>query len=268
MHRIHSQQGQSLIEILFAIALFTVGVVTVGYVLFDAFDSLRHGMEATQARLLAQEGIEAVRAIRDGDADGLEEGIFGLALDAGKWAFRDVPDTDGIFTRSVTIDAIEMEAWNITSTVTWDDPNGQQKEYTIDTVQTNWEQTIGHAGELGVDAGNVAINSSSTQISGVTLYNAGESDDILTIDAFELLFEDGGSVEEVVLDGDVVFSSASSTSKVSGDRIYISDYPVGYGSGAHILGPISFSSAVATENGLVLIVHFTDTSSRYISLYP
>ena len=76
-------RGQSLIEMLFAVAVFTIGVVTIGYLVFDSFTSLRFGKETMQARLLASEGLEAVRTIYEDDFALLESGTYGLALQNG-----------------------------------------------------------------------------------------------------------------------------------------------------------------------------------------
>ena len=262
-----TQKGQSLIEILFALALFTIGVVTVGYVLFDAFDSFRYGVEASQARYIAIEGIEAVRSIRDTDSDQLQEGTYGLAHIDGYWELSSSSDDLlGTFDRTLTIEKIAHETWYVSSRVTWGTDGGTLKEYVLDTVFTNWTQTQGQAGALGIDVGGVYMNASSTELGGITLYNTDQ--ETLTITGLVFSYEGDASVSSVTLGGTEVYTSATSSVHGSGDNIESFEYALEYGAGAHSMNPVVFSAPIDGDSTLLLTLYFSDESTRHIQLNP
>lgn len=97
------QKGFSLIELLVAMTVFTIGVSSVIFLTLDAHTVSRRSTERTQAILLAQEGLEATRSIRDGDFENLVNGSHGLVLQDGKWVFSNTSDTVGKFTRTVSV---------------------------------------------------------------------------------------------------------------------------------------------------------------------
>lgn len=102
IHQKH-QQGYSLIELLIAMSIFTIGVATVIFLVLDAGVTSTQGGERTQAILLAQEGLEAVRSIRDSDFESLGNGTHGLVLQNGKWIFQNTFDINGQFTRTLSV---------------------------------------------------------------------------------------------------------------------------------------------------------------------
>ena len=110
------QQGQSLIEIIFAISIFVIGVVTIGYLTIDAFTSMQRVTDSTQARLLAVEGIEALVSISDAEFD-ITAGTYGLALEGGIWTLIKTPDEQGKFTRTITIHSIDDDTFEVASQV-------------------------------------------------------------------------------------------------------------------------------------------------------
>ncbi len=103
MKKNNLQRGASLIELLVAIGVFTVGVITILFLVFDSGTATRSGATRTQATLLSQEGLEAVRTIRDNDFTTLVDGTYGIALSAGKWILSGTSDITGQFTRIITI---------------------------------------------------------------------------------------------------------------------------------------------------------------------
>lgn len=70
------EEGQSLIELIVASAIFMVVVSAIAYLVLDTYILDRDASERAQAVFIAEEGLEAVRSIRDNN-------------------WNDIPDTDG-----------------------------------------------------------------------------------------------------------------------------------------------------------------------------
>ncbi len=113
------RRGFSSVEILLSVALFSI-------IVFSFMVAYLYGEESTslagnraRAVLLAQEGLEAVRNMRDSDFNSLIDGSYGLAVATGTWIFSGSSDTTGIFTRTITIGSLDVNRKHVTSTVTW-----------------------------------------------------------------------------------------------------------------------------------------------------
>ena len=138
-----SLRGFSIVEALIASAIF--GLLTIGLVsgyLFGLESTALAGNRA-RATLLAEEGIEAVRNIRDGDFENLVDGAHGLTQTESQWDFLGTSNEIDIFSRVVDIGTIDADRKFVTSTVTW-----QQNPIRTGTVQivariTNWLATAG-----------------------------------------------------------------------------------------------------------------------------
>ena len=80
-----SESGQSLFEALLALAVFSMAIAAIAHLFLAAHYSVLHSVEKFQAVLLAREGIEAVRSIKNNDFEALAPGSYDLALEDGKW---------------------------------------------------------------------------------------------------------------------------------------------------------------------------------------
>ena len=81
--------------------------------------------------LLAEEGLEAVRNIRDYDFSLLASGIYGLNITDNKWRLTSSADVTDGFTREIEISSDGDNRRTVTSTVTW-----QQNEQRVGSVST------------------------------------------------------------------------------------------------------------------------------------
>lgn len=134
------QSGQSLIEIIFAIAIFTIGIVTIGFLAIDARVSIAEATNMVQARMLAEEGIEAVISIRDKDFDLLTSGTYGLLLVGGYWTLSSAVDNQFGFERTIDIVNIDDDTKDVTSQVRWNSVNGKEKKVLYTIRLTNWRK--------------------------------------------------------------------------------------------------------------------------------
>jgi Tfp pilus assembly protein PilV len=257
MKHLYSQKGQSLVEILFAIAVFTIGVVTIGYLIFESFASLQHNLQATQARFLASEGLRAASLLRDS----LEPGTFGLSLEGGTWTFVPAEDAEGEFTREIHIEEIDLEVYEVTATVAWSSSGDVKRSVVLSTFISNWEQTRGEAAIFSVDINNAALIASSTGLTGIALLNNSQED--ATIVGIAVQFDQAQSVEGVTISGTAVFTKATSTAIGSGEYIDIEDYVVGSGTGYYLVDLVTFDSSVEGSD-FVLTFFMSDESRRHV----
>ena len=151
------QAGFSLIEIIIAIAIFSI-IITGGLTGFiPILNQNRQSNEIIQANRLAEEGLEAVRSIRNRDFSLLSAGNKGIGISSNLWNFNGTSDTTGKFTRQIYITAANRDAggtlvptggntdpdtWLIKSLVTWNYSIGETKQFFLETVLTNWRKPI------------------------------------------------------------------------------------------------------------------------------
>lgn len=112
----------SLIEVLLALVIFVLFVGGIFYLAVDVRDQSSQGRLKSEALTYAEEGLEAVRFIRDQDFWDLEDGTYGLLESGGTWSFSGTSDTiDAFYERSIVIDPVYRDVdGNIASTGTLD----------------------------------------------------------------------------------------------------------------------------------------------------
>lgn len=79
------KKGISIIEILLAVAIFIIGVATITLMYINSLIGSVNSLEETGAIFLAQEGLEAVKSIRNVNFDNLSMGNYELALAETGW---------------------------------------------------------------------------------------------------------------------------------------------------------------------------------------
>lgn len=140
-------KGQSLVEVLVAIAVVVVVLIALVAAVLVAVRGVRFSKEKVRANFLAQEGLEWVRNQRDsfGWAD-----FAGYASGTGqKYCLQDLSlgqlgdcgesqTIEAIFTREVTLALAGSDGVKITVSVTWDDGNNQFASE-VDTHLYRWE---------------------------------------------------------------------------------------------------------------------------------
>lgn len=133
------QSGMSLVEALLAVAIFaviTTGVI--GAIVYGQESSAVAGARE-RATKIAEEGIEAVRNIRDSGYSNLPvDGTYGLAISGGVWTLSGTSDTTDIFTRTVTLATVDSRTRNVTVNVTWTQTIQRPGSISVNTYLTNW----------------------------------------------------------------------------------------------------------------------------------
>src|ERR1041384_6828468 len=94
-----TQGGFSPVEVLLAATIFGMLVTAIVGAVIYGRNSTDGAGNRSRASLLAEEGLEAVRNIRDASYANLTDGTYGIAQSANQWALSGASDTSGIYTR-------------------------------------------------------------------------------------------------------------------------------------------------------------------------
>ena len=134
-------RGQSLIELIVAMAVLVIAISSIIYLVLNTYVLSLEGEERTKALAITEEGQEAVRSIRDNNWSDLTTGDRCVVLSGGNWVFQDPPCSviDNKFTRVISINNVDTDEKKISSRVSWQTQNGEDREITLNTYLTNWQ---------------------------------------------------------------------------------------------------------------------------------
>jgi len=153
-----SNKGQSIIEVIVAMAIFIIIASSSVIAVLGSFSTTRLAEEETQAALFATEGLEAAQSIRNQDWDNLTTGDHGLVNASSIWAFSgtsDDPNGSDKFTRTIAVadverdesgDVVESDGTvdedtkKITATITWNFTPTRENTVEMVTYLTNWQK--------------------------------------------------------------------------------------------------------------------------------
>lgn len=135
--------GQSVLEIVVALGIFTVSIAASYQVFFGGQTISEDSVNFELAMNYAQEGAEAAKAIRDRNWSELISGDHGLEFNGFEWMFGSSSISDGrdIFTRTISVYPEGENEKIATTTVTWLARGSTQ---TVELVEklTNWEYPL------------------------------------------------------------------------------------------------------------------------------
>ena len=148
------KKAQSLVEILLAITFLTLVVTSITLLFSQSFQSEVVKEYHLQAYLIAEEGVEAVRAIRRENFLDLTDGNHGLSPASGYWEFSGASDiVDSFYTRQVTIAGVnrdvsgeitegtgtlDQDMKKVTVTVSWVDMSNVNRQISLAEYIGNW----------------------------------------------------------------------------------------------------------------------------------
>ena len=168
------------IEVLLALSILSLVILGVSITFISSEQATLTWGNRSTALLVAQEGVEAMRSIRNTNFSTLSNGTYGLTQTGGIWALSGASDTlQTGYTRAITVaSGSGSNSKEITSTVTWSDPNGQSQNTSVVTRLTNWRTTppvTGMAANLVVSTTGAVSGGGTTNVSvnGITLQNTG-----------------------------------------------------------------------------------------------
>ncbi|MDP3973696.1 MAG: prepilin-type N-terminal cleavage/methylation domain-containing protein [Candidatus Daviesbacteria bacterium] len=138
-----NSKGVSLVEVLLSVAVF-------GLIVTGLFGGLIYGQQSTalagqraRAVMLADEGLEAVRNIRDENFSNLSDGTYGLTTTGNQWNLSGSSDITDIFTRQVVISSVDSARKQVVATVTWQQNAQRTGSVTLTTYHTAWTNQVG-----------------------------------------------------------------------------------------------------------------------------
>lgn len=135
---VSKKAGFSLVEVILASAIFALLITAiVGGIIYGRESTAISGSRG-RAIAFAEEGIEAVRNLRDQNFGNLTDGTHGLTVSLGQWFFSGTSDVNGIFTRQIEVGTLNENTKNITSTVTWQQTPSRIGKIVISSRLTNW----------------------------------------------------------------------------------------------------------------------------------
>jgi len=102
-------RGFSVVEVLVASAIFALATTTFVGSLLSAKFSSDYSSRENRAVLLAEEGLEAVRNIRDADFANLIDGTYGISTSGNVFSLSGTSDVSDIFTRALTVSTIDED---------------------------------------------------------------------------------------------------------------------------------------------------------------
>lgn len=256
-----SRSGLSIFEVVIAVAIFAV--ITAGfagaYVL--SLKSRRVAGDRTYAAFLAEEGLEAVRNIRDNNFSSLVNGTWGLATTSNRWALSGSQDVSAGFTRQIVITSADSSTKQIVANVSWREPGAvATSTVSLSTYLTNLLYST-QASCLTVVTSSASI--SGSDLIGITLKNPCEILD--TIDRITVSWTNAPSVlvTQVEINGSTVWSG----SDTRGSTLDITNVAVPAGTTAMPINHFVFNSSLAGQTFTLTIV-MTDESSQIVTLTP
>ncbi len=142
LHTKLTSQGSSLVEVLLAVTLFgVIATIFVGAIIFGQESTSLAG-HRVRANMLVDEGMEAVRNLRDNNFANLSNGTHGLSIDT-TWGLSGSFDEVDIFTRTITIEEVDADTKQVTVEVTWQQNQQRDGVASATAYFTNWTTPSG-----------------------------------------------------------------------------------------------------------------------------
>lgn len=246
MHTVcKNQHGVSLLEVLIAGGVFAL-VATVligGYITVQSTSVLAGSRE--RAIALAEEGIEAVRSIRDSAYLELVPGAHGLQQAGGHWTFAGASDTRGVFSRAITLSTIDANTTRVESRVTWDQTQTRPGEITFTTDLTNWHRVV--TGGWSVPSLESSIDLSGAQ-DGLDVEASGD---------YAYLVRNGGTTDYAIMNiTNTASPVAAGTINTAGNPFHLT-----------VVGNYSYVTTASNSQELAIIDHTNPNAPVIIGTY-
>jgi hypothetical protein len=286
-----NRKGQSIVEIVIAVGLFTLILSSVVVLYLGVFKTNLRDAEKLQADMYLQQGLEAVRSIRDFSFANLTNGTHGLTRTNGYWEFSGASDVQGQFTRTVLVEDVQRSGASlvtnadclvvasggltdnkekkITTTITWNLETAATSVSTIEYIN-KWTDQSGcdESSWLTVDTSTVTLAAGNRQIEGIDVENTGASD--ITIASLVPTWENDANITEVKMGNSTIWKSTGGYSpagaQVSGVELDVTDYLLSPTGGTPEINKIRFDGSME-DIAFTLLFKMDDTTGRYIESF-
>ncbi|HEX8762980.1 MAG TPA: hypothetical protein VF733_04465 [Candidatus Saccharimonadales bacterium] len=142
-----NQRGFSPVEVLLAATVFGFVVVALIGAIIYGRESTAGAGDRSRAVFLADEGLQAVRNIRDSGFSTLTDGTYYLSQTGNQWGLASTCDANCNASRQVTIAANGADRKNVTSTASWT-IGGNLRQVSVNTMFSNWLASITTTGPI------------------------------------------------------------------------------------------------------------------------
>jgi len=142
-----NKKGFSLLELVLAIALFSLGSFTLASMIIDSGISTQINTDRINSLLYTKEGVEAVFSIRDLNWSNLVEGEYYLDHSSGAWILATASEptdyiiSDTKYRRVVTIISSSTAPYikGASVNVSWSQNSGRISSTTQSILLSNWQ---------------------------------------------------------------------------------------------------------------------------------
>lgn len=272
--------GFSLLELIFAIALFSIATGAIISLTIHAQINNSISASSAQAERLAEQGIEAARAIRDNNFLSLTAGDHGVTDTNGYWEFNGASDTiENFYERKVTVEDayrdgdgeivvgptanIDLDTKKVSSTVEWEQEGVEQEIQLISYLSNHrgqdWIETLteNEFNEGNFNNTTVIETSSPPADNGSIVLRASDlyADDLITANILDKGVDvavAGNYAYTVTADNNRSFVVVDISDIADPDRIDELDINGG-GTDVKIAGNYAYVTTDKQENGLVIV---------------
>lgn len=215
----NKNKGQSVVEIIVALAIFFILVSGVLVLFFQTLDNTRQSIEISQAQNLAQEGLEATRGIANNNWDSLVDGSYDVESSSGYWQFTN-PRSQLLldkYYRQIEIlpvsrnsmtclleagDYDDLNIKKVALTVDWES-GGKTRTIFYSTYLSTWANSAiscppGSALFLNINVSNANIGEEKKSLFGVKISNRWSQP--ITIDKAALTWTVPGNITEIKIE--------------------------------------------------------------------
>lgn len=260
------RQGFSLVEVIIASAILSIIVGYAATGLVRSHGYLTNSGNKYRAEVLAEEGLEAARNIRDNSFANLADGTYGISSSGSAYSFSGSQDTKDIFTRKVYVSTINSKTKEIKSEIKWTDSGGNQTISLSDQL-TDWRKIKPLEGEqLIIDVANAKIDPTDhKKVTGVTIENIDTELDI-TVTEMKISWTGapgGTNLTGIHIDGNSVWSG----SNASGSTEDITDFVLATGHGTYPIDHLDFSNDM-TGSTITIIFTMLDGTTKQTVFSP
>jgi len=137
---INKRRGQSMVEMIMAIGIMTVGITFSVSILMIVEKGSIESTSEMQAIFYAEEGVQAVISISDRSGTAVAVGTYGLSVQASpaEWILSGSSDTQNGMTRVVTVSTYDADTKKVDVLVTWKPAPNRTSTVDEQVLVTDW----------------------------------------------------------------------------------------------------------------------------------
>ncbi len=137
---INKRRGQSMVEMIMAIGIMTVGITFSVSILMIVEKGSIESTSEMQAIFYAEEGVQAVISISDRSGTAVAVGTYGLSVQASpaEWILSGSSDTQNGMTRVVTVSTYDADTKKVDVLVSWKPAPNRTSTVDEQVLVTDW----------------------------------------------------------------------------------------------------------------------------------